>query len=133
MFQGREAYEIQVKLDSPEISALSDFDNFMIITSSGDAIPLSSLATVTERREYARIGHINRSRVINVYGDIDAAEANTSEVLVDMQAKFLIPMAVSLGFGILFATAITLILVPSVYLMLEDVKRFGSWMLFKKK
>ncbi|MEM9237001.1 MAG: efflux RND transporter permease subunit [Verrucomicrobiota bacterium] len=40
----------------------------------------------------------------------------------DMQARFLIPMAVSLGFGILFATMITLILVPSIYLMLEDVQ-----------
>ena len=45
----------------------------------------------------------------------------------DMQARFLIPMAVSLGFGILFATAITLILVPSVYMMLEDIRRiFGK-------
>ncbi|MGJ8695214.1 MAG: efflux RND transporter permease subunit [Verrucomicrobiaceae bacterium] len=42
----------------------------------------------------------------------------------DMQAKFLIPMAVSLGFGILFATAITLILLPCLYLVLEDV--FGK-------
>jgi multidrug efflux pump subunit AcrB len=41
----------------------------------------------------------------------------------DMQAKFLIPMAVSLGFGILFATAITLILVPSIYVILEDVRQ----------
>ena len=41
----------------------------------------------------------------------------------DLQARFLIPMAVSLGFGILFATAITLILVPCVYLMMADVKR----------
>lgn len=40
----------------------------------------------------------------------------------DMQARFLIPMAVSLGFGIFFATFITLLLVPSVYMMLEDVK-----------
>jgi len=31
-------------------------------------------------------------------------------------------MAVSLGFGILFATAITLILVPSIYLILEDIR-----------
>jgi hypothetical protein len=31
-------------------------------------------------------------------------------------------MAVSLGFGILFATFITLLLVPSVYMMLEDLK-----------
>jgi len=40
----------------------------------------------------------------------------------DMQARFLIPMAVSLGFGILFATVITLILVPCIYLILEDVR-----------
>lgn len=38
------------------------------------------------------------------------------------QARFLIPMALSLGFGILFATVITLVLVPSMYMILEDVK-----------
>jgi multidrug efflux pump subunit AcrB len=36
------------------------------------------------------------------------------------QARFLIPMALSLGFGILFATVITLLLVPSLYLLIED-------------
>ena len=39
-----------------------------------------------------------------------------------LQAKFLIPMAVSLGYGIVFATAITLILVPCLYRILEDLK-----------
>ena len=39
----------------------------------------------------------------------------------DIQARFLIPMAVSLSFGILFATLITLLLVPCVYLLLEDL------------
>ncbi len=39
-----------------------------------------------------------------------------------LQARFLIPMAVSLGYGIVFATAITLILVPVLYRILEDVK-----------
>lgn len=38
------------------------------------------------------------------------------------QAQFLIPMAVSLGYGILFATLITLFLVPMNYLILEDIK-----------
>jgi len=38
------------------------------------------------------------------------------------QARFLIPMALSLGFGILFATGITLLLVPCLYLLIEDVK-----------
>jgi len=40
-----------------------------------------------------------------------------------MQAKFLVPMAVSLGFGVIFATFITLFLVPSVYVIVEDLKR----------
>ncbi len=43
-----------------------------------------------------------------------------------LQAQFLIPMAISLAFGVLFATFITLILVPLIYIVLEDVKRlFG--------
>jgi multidrug efflux pump subunit AcrB len=44
----------------------------------------------------------------------------------DMQARFLIPMAVALAFGILFATFITLILVPCVYLILEDLRPFKN-------
>jgi multidrug efflux pump subunit AcrB len=39
------------------------------------------------------------------------------------QARFLIPMAISLGYGILFATAITLLLVPSLYVIMDDVAR----------
>jgi len=39
------------------------------------------------------------------------------------QAQFLIPMAVSLGFGIMFATFITLLLVPVNYLLVEDITR----------
>lgn len=39
------------------------------------------------------------------------------------QARFLIPMAISLGFGLLFATMITLGLVPSLYLAVEDARR----------
>jgi multidrug efflux pump subunit AcrB len=39
------------------------------------------------------------------------------------QAQFLIPMAVSLVFGLAFATVLTLIFVPTFYLVLEDVLR----------
>ncbi len=39
------------------------------------------------------------------------------------QARFLIPMAISLGYGIVFATLITLLLVPSFYLVIEDILR----------
>ena len=40
-----------------------------------------------------------------------------------MQAAFLIPMAVSLAFGVLFATVITLVLVPTAYMILDDLGR----------
>ncbi len=40
------------------------------------------------------------------------------------QAKQLIPVAISLGFGVLFATVITLALIPCLYLILEDCKKF---------
>ena len=40
------------------------------------------------------------------------------------QARFMIPMAISLGFGILFATIIVLVLVPCFYLILEDFVAF---------
>ena len=39
-----------------------------------------------------------------------------------VQARYLIPMAISLGFGILFATGIVLILVPSIYMVVEDLR-----------
>ncbi len=40
-----------------------------------------------------------------------------------VQARFLVPMAISLGFGVMFATLISLLLVPSLYLALDDVRR----------
>jgi multidrug efflux pump subunit AcrB len=46
-----------------------------------------------------------------------------------LQAQFLIPMAVSLGFGIVFGTFITMVLVPVSYAILEDIRAtFIGWM-----
>ena len=39
-----------------------------------------------------------------------------------MQAAFLVPMAVSLAFGVVFATFITLVLVPTAYMIVEDIR-----------
>ena len=40
-----------------------------------------------------------------------------------LQAKVVIPMATSLAFGIVFATIITLILIPALYVILDDLKK----------
>jgi multidrug efflux pump subunit AcrB len=39
-----------------------------------------------------------------------------------MQARFLIPMAISLAFGVLFSTFITLLVVPALYVIVEDLR-----------
>lgn len=55
------------------------------------------------------------------------------------QAKIVIPMAVALGFAVLYATFVTLILVPCLYMILEDLKAKFVWFfglfgkIFKRK
>ncbi len=96
-----------------------------------DALVLITFAN--ERREHHATAHdavvsagIQRFRPIilttlTTFGGLVPMITETSR-----QARFLIPMAISLGFGILFATLITLILVPSLYMVVEDVQRlFG--------
>jgi multidrug efflux pump subunit AcrB len=46
-----------------------------------------------------------------------------------VQAQFVIPMALSLSFGILFASTITLLLIPCLYLVVERNHRFVSGIL----
>jgi multidrug efflux pump subunit AcrB len=51
-----------------------------------------------------------------IFGDNRSAQATS--------AQFLTPMSVAMGYGSLFATLITLYLVPMCYLVLEDLMRF---------
>jgi len=50
-----------------------------------------------------------------------------------VQAQFLIPTVVSLAFGVLFASTVTLLLVPILYLMLNDFQVWGRRLLNRKK
>ncbi|MBD3869398.1 MAG: efflux RND transporter permease subunit, partial [Acidobacteria bacterium] len=60
--------------------------------------------------------------------------AGLSPLLLEksMQARFLIPMAISLAFGVMFSTVITLVLVPSGYLILEDLRSLLRRLLFRE-
>jgi len=49
-----------------------------------------------------------------------------------MQARFMIPMAISLAYGVIFATFITLIMIPAEYLILEDFKRIFNRLIGRK-
>ena len=48
------------------------------------------------------------------------------------QAQIVIPMAVSLSFGVLFATIVTLVFIPSLYMIIEDIRGVLTRLKFKK-
>ena len=89
IYNGREAYEIIAKLDSHATEEVNDFDNFNVFSKTGESIPLSSVATITEKRDFARIGHINHQRTITLFGDVDANIANTAEIIAATERDFL--------------------------------------------
>lgn len=50
-----------------------------------------------------------------------------------LQAQFLVPMAISLAYGVLFATTVSLVLVPCLYLILEDMGGALAYLLGRDK
>ena len=50
-----------------------------------------------------------------------------------LQAQFLIPMAVALAAGVLFATGVTLVLMPSLYMIVEDLRHGFRWLLRRER
>ena len=89
VYNGREAYEINVRLDSDSESALRDFRNFTLINNQGLEIPLGAIATVTESRGFSTITRVDHQRTVTISGDIDSELANTNDILNDTRKRFL--------------------------------------------
>lgn len=89
VYKGREAYEINVKLDTDREHALRDFEQLSLFNNQGVDIPLSAIANISEKREFSRIIRINHQRTVTISGDIDADVANTNEVINDTRERFL--------------------------------------------
>jgi len=89
VFQGREAYEINVQLDSSTDSALDDFEKLVIFSKDGADVPLMAIADINETRGFSRIIRINHQRTVTISGDIDAEVGNTNEIIGDTRRHFL--------------------------------------------
>ena len=83
----------------------------------------ASLAEAVQRAGEARF------RAILLTSLTTAAGVTPLLLEKSLQAQFLKPMAVALAAGVLFATAVTLVLVPSLYLILEDVRGAVRWLI----
>jgi len=75
-----------------------------------------------ELQEAVRTAGVARFRAIRLTSLTTFAGLTPIILEKSTQAQFLIPMAVSLGFGILYATLLSLLLVPVTYLILESLK-----------
>jgi multidrug efflux pump subunit AcrB len=102
-----------------------------------DSLVLVDFINRKHRNDGLPLGEAVRAAGVRRFRPIILTSLTTSLGLLPLilekstQAQFLIPMAVSLGFGILFATFITLLLVPVNYLILEDLRtafrRYWRW------
>ena len=75
------------------------------------------LLSAVERAGVVRFRPVMLTSITTFFGLLPLLLDQTSS------ARFLVPMAISLGFGILFATVITLILVPTNLMIADDVAR----------
>jgi len=86
---------------------------------AGGATPLEAIVAAGTRRFRPII-----LTTLTTFGGLAPMIFETSR-----QARFLIPMALSLGYGILFATFITLLIVPCLYLYIDDAGRIlHAWL-----
>lgn len=124
------------------IGALMGHAIMGMMLSISSLLGIMALTGVVVNDSLVMVDYINRKRkqgVVLMEAVNDAGKARFRPILLtslttffgltplilekSTQAQFLIPMGVSLGFGILFATFITLILIPATYLILEDIKK----------
>jgi multidrug efflux pump subunit AcrB len=76
--------------------------------------------------EAARTAGVQRFRPVMLTSITTFAGLTPLILEKSVQAQFLIPMAVSLAFGVMFATLVTLMLVPSGYLILDDLAKLPA-------
>ena len=84
---------------------------------------------IGSRFEAVRLAGESRFRAIILTSLTTTAGVSPLMFESDLQAQFLIPMAVALAYGVLFATLVTLLLVPSLYLILDDCRTAARWIL----
>lgn len=86
---GIESYEIDVRVDLSDRNQIIDLERFTVRTANGADVPLSSVAEIDQVRGYSRIQHVDAQRTITIQGNLDTEQSNVTEILADLQARFL--------------------------------------------
>ena len=76
-------------------------------------------------------------RILLIFGILGLALVGVVPIMFESspQAQAIIPTAISIGFGIVFATVITLFLIPALYMLQEDFfrrsRQLKNWLLYR--
>ncbi|MCP3940884.1 MAG: efflux RND transporter permease subunit [Desulfobacteraceae bacterium] len=84
-----ESYEVNLKLTNTDRKSISSLEDFYLIDSNGERIPLSTIATITHTRGYSGIRRVNSQRTVTITGDVDTRLANAAEIITDTKTKFI--------------------------------------------
>ena len=86
---GQDVVEIDVRLGLPNRNTIADLEDFLVVGSDGDLIPLTAVATISEDRGYARINRVDGQPAVTIQGDVDTRIANASAIVNDTMTRFM--------------------------------------------
>ncbi len=90
---GRESYEVDVRLAPEDRDSIADLSDFTITTPAGDQVPIGSVARLQLDRGFARINRIDGRRTVTLQGELDTTQGNAQQILGDTRSNFLPQLA----------------------------------------
>ncbi len=86
--RGRDDIRVMVRYPESERTSLSDLEN-MRIRVSGEEVPFSAAAEVTQGSGFSSINRTDRKRTISVTADVDLTVANSNEIVASVTSSYL--------------------------------------------
>ncbi|TMP39542.1 efflux RND transporter permease subunit [Pseudoalteromonas rubra] len=90
--RGDETIELDVRLRKEDKASWWQLQNYPITLADGRQIPLSAVAELIPARGYARINRFDGQRSVTIIGDVDAAIANTGEIIAAVDKTVVAPL-----------------------------------------
>ncbi|MDP0562322.1 MAG: efflux RND transporter permease subunit [Candidatus Endonucleobacter sp. (ex Gigantidas childressi)] len=89
VLRGYESYDVTVRLAENNRDSLDDLLALRLRAPDGTLVPLSTVADIEQRRDYARIHRVNGQKTVTIQASLDTAKANAREVMGLLSKQFL--------------------------------------------
>ncbi|MDG1438139.1 MAG: efflux RND transporter permease subunit, partial [Emcibacteraceae bacterium] len=86
--RGKDTVKVMVRLPKEDRRSFDTLDEMRIRTGAGGEVPFESVADVEYQRAYTSIRRTDRQRTLTVNANVDKEVANTSEIVADIQEKY---------------------------------------------